>query len=363
MKIKNKKLNLLCITRKFPPQVGGMENFSYNLLNGFNEEQVNKKILALGKRQRHLIWFFPYCLLYVIFNAHKYDMVFIGDGVLCSLRFFGKLFARKTCFVISVLGLDITFKNPIYQLYLTLFYNGFDDYICISKETERTLRARGIKKSTVITPGIDIHKFENVSINPSAFQKKYNLNEDCLIMITVGRLVKRKGVQWFLENVMPQLKDKNIIYLVIGAGEESEAIKSTQGHYHLDNVRLLGRVSDEDLEALYLNADLFIMPNIKVANDMEGFGIVAIEASLSKSVVIASGIEGIKDAIIDGENGYLLESENKVEYIAKILDAYQHKNEYKLKSEKFCQYTKDNYSWEKICSLYLEHFKSLIERK
>jgi len=362
MKIKNKKLSLLCITRKYPPQVGGMENFSYNLLNGFDEEQVDKKIIALGKKQFHLVWFLPYCLLYVMLNAHKYDIVFIGDGVLCSLRFFGKLFARNTVFVISVLGLDITFKNPVYQLYLKLFYKDFDDYICISKETEKALKARGIKSSTVITPGVDTKKFKNNYRDISSFRKKYGLDRDSLIMITVGRLVKRKGVQWFLQNVMPKLKDKNIVYLVVGSGDDSQLIKETKEKYQLNKVQLLGRVSDEELKALYTNADIFVMPNIRINNDMEGFGIVALEASLSKSIVIASGIEGIKDAIIDGKNGYLLKSQNEEEYIAKILDIYQNRTEYNIYAEEFCRFTKDNYSWEKICELYITHFKELLER-
>lgn len=363
MNAKNKKLRLLCITRKYPPQVGGMENFSYNLFNGFDEEQVDKKIIALGKKQYHLIWFFPYCLLYVIINAHKYDVVFIGDGVLCSLRFFGKLFAGNTTFAISVLGLDITFKNPVYQLYLKLFYKNFDDYICISKETENTLKARGIKKSTVITPGVDVEKFKYADKNTLSFRKKYGLDNDSLIMITVGRLVRRKGVLWFLENVVSRIKDKNITYLVVGSGEDSLVCEETKAKYQLDRVQLLGRVSDEELESLYVNADIFVMPNIKVENDMEGFGIVALEASLSKSIVIASGIEGIKDAIIDGKNGYLLESQNAEEYIAKILEIYQNKAEYKIFAEKFCQFTKDNYNWEKICQLYITHFKSLSANK
>ena len=52
------------------------------------------------------------------------------------------------------------------------------------------------------------------------------------------------------------------------------------------------------------------MPNIKVQGDMEGFGIVAIEATSIGLPVIASSIEGIKDAIVDNETGALVESEN-----------------------------------------------------
>ena len=73
---------------------------------------------------------------------------------------------------------------------------------------------------------------------------------------------------------------------------------------------MLGYVTDETRDILFNTCDVFVQPNIKVAGDMEGFGISVIEAASCEIPVIASNIEGLKDAIKDGQNGFLVESGN-----------------------------------------------------
>src|SRR5690625_7613993 len=73
---------------------------------------------------------------------------------------------------------------------------------------------------------------------------------------------------------------------------------------------MLGRLSEVDLSRLYRGADLFVMPNIPVEGDMEGFGVVMLEAGLSGLPVVASSLEGILDVVEEGNNGHLIESGN-----------------------------------------------------
>ena len=69
---------------------------------------------------------------------------------------------------------------------------------------------------------------------------------------------------------------------------------------------MLGRVSEKVRRLIYNAADIFIMPNITVEHDVEGFGIVVIEAGSCGLPVIASKMQGLKDAIIEGKTGYLV---------------------------------------------------------
>ena len=357
-----KKIKMLYITRKYPPAVGGMENFSYNLYNNFDSEKVETDIISLGKSQKHLVWFLPYAFFRTLFSAHKYDVIFVGDALLSAIGFFTKLLFPEKKVIVNVFGLDITFKNPLYQFYLKLFYNRFDRYISISRETDKALRKRGIKKSVVITPGVDIHQFEGKSADYKKICKKYNISENDTVLITVGRLVKRKGVNWFIRNVMPELKDKNIKYLIVGDGEDRENIEKSISDFGLhDKVKMLGRVDFETLNAVYTNADVFIMPNIHVDGDMEGFGLVAVEASLAGLSVVASGIEGIKDAISDGKNGFLLESGNVKQFRDKIIDISENRQQYKKTAKLHRQYTIDTYSWKSICNQYTELISGMIK--
>jgi len=356
-----KKIKLLYVTRKYPPAVGGMENFSYNLYSGFDAEKVEKDIIALGKPQKNLVWFLPYALIKTLIKARKYDIVFIGDALLSSIGFFTKLLYPKKKAVVNVFGLDITFGNRLYQLYLKLFYNRFDKYIAISSETEKAFKKRGGKRSCVISCGVDTEQFSGECADYEEICRRNGIARDDIVLVTVGRLVKRKGAEWFVSNVMPLLRDEKVKYLIIGDGEERENIaESIKKHGLGDKVKMLGRVDNAELNAVYTHADAFIMPNIHVDGDMEGFGLVAVEASLAGLAVFASGIEGIRDAVIDGKNGWIMESGNAKQYAERVKDLCAHRDEYKKKAAEYSRYTRDTYSWKSICAKYVELFEKML---
>ncbi len=361
----NRKLKLLCVTRKYPPSVGGMEKFCFELFSKIDEKpDVEQTILALGKSQKHLIWFLPYCTLYLIFNAHKYDVIYYGDSLLCGPAFFAKFFSGKARGVVDVHGLDVLYPNPVYQLYLKMFYRCFHTYICNSRDTEKILHGRNIKNTVVVTRGVDEEKFKKVPRNKKKLRKRYGLDEDAVVLLTVGRLVERKGVRWFVKNVMPLFKGENVHYLVVGGGKEEAAIREAILSEKLEKqVHMLGKISDNELNDLYVNADIFIMPNLRIENDREGFGIVAIEASCGGLIVMASGIDGIVDAVIDGKNGYLLESGNAKMYEAKIRDYMENTEQYEKQKESFVAYTKEKFGLNSTTDHYLNVFKRSIGLK
>ena len=73
-----------------------------------------------------------------------------------------------------------------------------------------------------------------------------------------------------------------------------------------ERVHLLGAVDDADRERLLRGADVFVQPNIRVPGDMEGFGLVLLEAAMRGTTTVASGIDGIVDAVVDGRTGFLV---------------------------------------------------------
>ena len=120
---------------------------------------------------------------------------------------------------------------------------------------------------------------------------------------------------------MPRLPD-NVHYWLIGGGPETERIRAAVLHRELAaRVRLLGTLSDDQVSAVYRRADLFLMPNIPTANTMEGFGVVILEAGLCGVATVASRLEGLEDAVMEGENGHLVESGNPAAF-AEILNFY-----------------------------------------
>lgn len=358
-----KKNKVLFITRKYPPKTGGMENLCFHIAQNLPNDEFDITVVSLGKSQIHLLWFFPYTLFYVLFHARQYDYLLIGDGLMCMCGTICRWFAHRVKRIVILHGLDITYKNPVYQFYLRMFLkNSCDLFICNSKNTKKIVEQWGIKEDiVVITPGINVDAFSGGDAgNSEEFRKKYNIPRGNMILLTVGRLIRRKGVVWFVENVMPRLR--NVTYLVVGEGSEKDRILEAVQNYNLNGkVKLLGRISDNDWKECYQNADIFVMPNIHVENDVEGFGIVAAEASLSGLIVVASNIDGIPDAIHHGKNGILVDSEDKEAYCRVLQQIQKDLEAQKELTKSYSHYTKAHYSWNSICAVYRDELKKLGE--
>ena len=91
------------------------------------------------------------------------------------------------------------------------------------------------------------------------------------------------------------------------------------------------------------------MPNIRVDGDMEGFGITLIEAAVHGLPSVASDIEGIRDAVLDGETGYLVE-EGDADAFAECIRSCQ------LQREQITERALEAFSWEQVVVKYLDVF-------
>jgi glycosyltransferase involved in cell wall biosynthesis len=340
-------MKLLFITRKYPPMVGGMEKVSWALAKEFSR-QTDTTLLAWGRSQKYLPFVLPFFLLKSLFLVpmHKITHVHLGDALLAPLGLILKtIFKIKVS--VTVHGLDITYPFEPYQIIVPQSLSQLDRIICVSRATMFECQKRWIphRLLTVIPNGIYPEEIK-ISATRSDLEKvtgtklKYKK-----VLLTVGRLVKRKGVFWFIENVLPKL-GKNYIYIVVGEGPERGRIETLVHNLQLQKqVLMLGKIPDHDLKVLYNTADLFIMPNIHVPGDMEGFGTVALEASCVGMPVIASNLEGISDAVIHNSTGLLVESTDDYTYVLS--------NSKLPKKTKVISETNRNFSWKNISRHYL----------
>jgi phosphatidyl-myo-inositol dimannoside synthase len=131
-------------------------------------------------------------------------------------------------------------------------------------------------------------------------------------------LIERKGHQWFIERVMPLLPSR-VHYWIVGQGPLEPLIRAAIGRMGLGGrVRLLGALPDPAVREILQGADLFVMPNIPVGNDLEGLGLVILEAGACGLPVLASRLEGVEDAVCEGVNGHLLPSGDSATWAAHI---------------------------------------------
>src|SRR5437867_1040658 len=199
-------MKLLYITRKYPPMVGGMEQLSFALAKEFSQ-QVHTTLITWGKSQKYL----PYFICIAFFKAlyliprKKIDHLHIGDGLLSPLGLLlKKIFGIKT--TITIAGLDITFTFPGYQFIIPKCIARMDKVICISNATLKECIKRGIPKEKCIMIPCGVYP-EALSVQADRSDLEQILGKKIAskkVMITVGRLVKRKGVYWFVQHVFPK---------------------------------------------------------------------------------------------------------------------------------------------------------------
>jgi len=364
---------ILFISRAYPPILGGIENQNYEISKSLS---ADVKIIANKFGRKMLPLFAPYALIQIIFLLPKYDVILLGDGVLSIIGWFVKLFSQKP--VISIAhGLDLNWNSSslgvwyekilikLYKkLWVEIFFEKIDKFIAVGNTTIKEGVKLGIpKEKFVFVPnGVDTEKFLGTrNYSRHDLEKTINMNlSEKKVLLTLGRLARRKGVAWFIENVMPKLPN-NIIYVVSGNGPDKENIKAAiKRTKQFDRVKLFGPATDPEKFLLYNTVDLFVQPNIKVAGDMEGFGLVVLEAAVCRRVVITSELEGLKDAITNGKNGFLVDPENTEKYAAKIKALLENDDVRKIFGERAREFVKENYTWEIIAKKYLEEIKKTI---
>lgn len=354
------KPNILFITRACRANAGGMERLSFELTQEASRDKSITTSLVAYTGSRLLSPLFNITCLARVFRAVKEaDVIHIGDPMLSFVGWLVKLLYKKPV-AVTVHGLDVTYPNMFYQLYLKLFFRNFDSYLPISTYVKGLLKNIPESKVTLINPGIH-DQYYDPSIARQDLDELIGMpTDDKVVFFTSGRLTPRKGHTWFIKNILPQLPEKPL-YVIAGTGAELKHIQeAAKDSYVIDQVKLLGRVSDKDLKTLYNSVNAFIQPNISLPGDTEGFGLVLAEAASCAKPVFASNIEGITDAIIDGKNGRILPAEQVATWI-KVLQDWINEGEYKNKSQAVLArtFTLEKFNWPRIANAYITIFKNL----
>ncbi len=355
------RLNILFISRSYPPSIGGIERQNYEIFKSLSKGN-NVGLIANTKGKRMLPLFGLLALMKLFFELRKYDIVLLGDGVLGIIGWIIKFVSQKPV-VCIVHGLDLTYSNIIYQkLWVNVFLKKMDKLIAVGNETINQAVLRGIPRSNLIfvPNGVSARK-SLPTYSKKDLEKLIGREVHCKALFTLGRLVKRKGVAWFIEEVVDESCD-SYIYIIAGDGpERSNIIKTIKKNGLQDRVFYIGTVSDKEKEILYSTVDLFIQPNIKVQGDIEGFGLVVLEAASYGLPVVASDIEGLKDAINNGVTGVLVQASNAAQYkqtISFFLENDKRRKQFGVKARR---YVIDYYSWENIATRYVNIIKQLSQ--
>jgi glycosyltransferase involved in cell wall biosynthesis len=181
-----------------------------------------------------------------------------------------------------------------------------------SEATAQIIKQFGVPhtKISILHPGI---RPENLQPHTPETLKhilsQLDLVEDQYIL-TLARLIPRKGIDLLIRAFAEIAGDfPDPVLIVAGDGPDASALRALAAGLAVSHrVRFLGTVSHEAKRALLQGCKFFVMPNRPVTGDMEGFGIVFLEAAMLGKAVIGGNNGGVPDAVIDGENGLLVDT-------------------------------------------------------
>jgi phosphatidylinositol alpha-1,6-mannosyltransferase len=366
-----------------------MEKQCYELVSGMEGRCVVHRLVYDKKEAKPLFFLSLGRRISKILDKYQgINIIHFNDALIASAYSFQKLDPRIK-YVVTLHGLDVVFPSSIYHQYIFKRLNRYTCMVAVSRATAAKSIELGIdrQKITVIPNGVDISNPDRVTkkeFNRWLSEKQVDHGGKTILMM-MGRAVSRKGFSWFANHVFPLLTDdfllimagpfrhkpslqERAIYLLpdsfrkklmlfLGYASDERDIRRLL--CQSERVTHLGRLSSEEVNLLFQHADAFLMPNIQVEGDMEGFGLVCLEAAVHGTLVFAADTDGIPDAIKKGKNGFLLPSGNPKAWAEKLNDFRKNKFKYKQHQSEFKQYTRRNYNWEKMVDNYFRLFEKL----
>ncbi|MBM4431882.1 MAG: glycosyltransferase family 4 protein, partial [Chloroflexi bacterium] len=268
--------------------------------------------------------------------------------------------------VVNAHGLDVTWRFPPYQAIVPACLRRMDRVICISAYTRAQCLQRGApaERCVVIPLGIEAGDFAALPAGEREMRlASWGVSSPSdRILLTVGRLVARKGLAPFVLQALPLLaaQRQDWLYVIIGDGPERAAIESaTRARGLEERVKLLGHVSGEELRAAYVLADLFVMPNVPTPGDPEGSGLVTLEARAAGVPVVAADLDGIAENIAE-QDGSLVTPGDWPAFVSSI-HSWLERGEAIADRERRRQRLQAEFAWSRIIARYMQVFQAVIE--
>jgi len=314
---------VLLATLEYPPQTGGVAAFSANLTTTLPRENIN--ILVNGKNKYkegnvssdsfffRLFWPRWIPALYKIRKKVKEtETQLIWAGQVLPLGTIAYLIQQSfgIPYCVSTYGMDVTLHAPHSRKWAVMkqVFENAHFIIAGSKFTKKAIVKMGIPGDHILV----VYPCPNLKPQGpirEVMQKK----EDEFVILSVGRLVKRKGQDKLIESMPDILKKHPKARLwIVGDGKDVKYLHElADKSLARKRISFFGKVSDEELRGFYQQADVFAMPSRSIGEkDVEGFGIVYVEANSFGIPVVGGNSGGVREAVEHGKSGFVVNGED-----------------------------------------------------
>lgn len=302
--------------------------------------------------------FFGILKLTILLRRKNYDIIHIHWPLPhFFFAYFGIPFAhRKPKLISSFYGVEFKFlKSKLFKKLIKFIIKKSDKITAISNYTATEIKKYYDREIKIIPFSAAVKILEE--------SKEHKRDKEKTILF-VGRLVKRKGVNYLIWALKEVLKEIKVKLIIVGDGSERKNLENLIKELEInDYIEFKGFVSDQELAYYYQNCDLFVLPAIiDEKGDTEGLGVVLLEAMVYRKPVIASAVGGILDIIRNYENGILVPEKNPKILAEKILEVLKNDRLAERLGEKGYQFVKENFSWERIIQSLKDLYKETLKK-
>jgi phosphatidylinositol alpha-1,6-mannosyltransferase len=369
------------LTNDFPPKVGGIQSYLYELWRRLPPDSFGVLTSASHPDRKQ-------------FDASQPFLVERGPAVLLPTR---KMRERAEAFIsktnsrfvvidpavpLGMIGPDLSVpyavvlhgaevtvpaRLPLLKRRLSKVLANATHVISAGQyaadEAKRLMKS-ALPPVTVIPPGVDTNRFHPIEpAERKEVRKKWNLNDDDIVVIGYSRLVPRKGFDTLIE-AAARLQNRKVVTLIVGSGRDRKRLERVSKKTGA-NARFLGRVSDSQLPELLAASDISAMlcRTRWAGLEQEGFGIVFVEAASCAVPQIAGESGGAAEAVLDGESGLVIREPKNVQSVTdalvKLVDDQSFRNRLAQASR---QRAEAVFSYEKLSTQLAETLQQIAQR-
>ncbi|MBP6084109.1 MAG: glycosyltransferase family 4 protein [Candidatus Planktophila sp.] len=338
---------ILLVTNDFGPRTGGIETFVIGLLeritghevtvftsqqgetSEYDQQWLDKfGVRVIRDRSKILLpsWRVTRAVKKVV-ASHNIEIVVFGAAAPLALMSSALRKSGVKKIIALTHGHEVWWAKIFpFNLAIKRIGKGVDHLTYLGEFTRqaisKALTDKSAKEMVKIAPGIDTAHFIP---QPDGMQKRKELGlQDKKIIISVGRLVHRKGQDKLIE-AMPEVLRKipNAHLLIVGEGPYKNHLEKLVNKLSLkENITFAGRIMYDRLPSYLSAADLFAMPSRSrfFGLEVEGLGIVYLEASACGIPVLAGNSGGAPDAVLEGVTGFCVDGTNVAEIASAVIE-------------------------------------------